>query len=597
MLVGSGVFMDNMLYIIVGLVFILLVVALVLLKKKTPQLPAQTSEQTGKNSSTDESMLEAKMESTESNQSTTSFDPIIVAQRFMDQQRYDKAIDTIERALVKNPKDAKLSLKLLNIYAITNQYDAFDATYSMIKSFDDAETLNKADQLKALLEQEQTQNQPVETESDNDTAFESLDFDLTTPQDTTDTNPASNLDNLDDLEAHSKPVATSQVTPDNDYSTDDNFDLTLDDLETDLESDLESDLKIADTEVNILEPTTNNDAFDITKDTNSHEMLNEKKAEPVIIEDVSTAKNINVDDDFMLDFDLMSNDSNSSALDFIEDTQAQSSQSKNTSSDNDFILELDDLMDETDSTDSLEDSVQANSEDYALPLEDEGSLAVEDSALTISTLATEETIQEATSDNDSVFDNDDILDNDVADTFAQLDTTNVKDELSISDDTQPVVVNEVSEIDIDTTTLSFNDEVSTTETLHNETHDDKVLNNESIEDSLAVDDEFDFDSVVASPSVSMPVESESNVSIVDDENADSQNVETPASQDIDFAAQFATDFDFVNTLDSNQVTLDLAGQYLQLGEYDSAKRLLNEVITQGNSEQQNQAQEMLARTA
>jgi len=36
---------------------------------------------------------------------------------------------------------------------------------------------------------------------------------------------------------------------------------------------------------------------------------------------------------------------------------------------------------------------------------------------------------------------------------------------------------------------------------------------------------------------------------------------------------------------------------VQLGEYDSAKRLLTEVINQGNSEQQSQAQALLDRTA
>ena len=64
-----------------------------------------------------------------------------------------------------------------------------------------------------------------------------------------------------------------------------------------------------------------------------------------------------------------------------------------------------------------------------------------------------------------------------------------------------------------------------------------------------------------------------------------------------FAAQFAADFEFVDTLDSQQITLDLAGQYLQLGEYDSANRLLNEVVAQGNPEQQQQAQALLARSA
>ena len=64
----------------------------------------------------------------------------------------------------------------------------------------------------------------------------------------------------------------------------------------------------------------------------------------------------------------------------------------------------------------------------------------------------------------------------------------------------------------------------------------------------------------------------------------------------DFAAQFAADFDFVNDLDNQQITLDLAAKYLELGEYDSAKRLLSEVIAQGSSAQQAQAQTLLERT-
>lgn len=64
----------------------------------------------------------------------------------------------------------------------------------------------------------------------------------------------------------------------------------------------------------------------------------------------------------------------------------------------------------------------------------------------------------------------------------------------------------------------------------------------------------------------------------------------------DFAAQFAADFDFVNDLDNQQITLDLAAKYLELGEYDSAKRLLSEVIAQGSSKQKAQAQSLLERT-
>ncbi|MDO4449378.1 MAG: FimV/HubP family polar landmark protein, partial [Moraxella sp.] len=51
---------------------------------------------------------------------------------------------------------------------------------------------------------------------------------------------------------------------------------------------------------------------------------------------------------------------------------------------------------------------------------------------------------------------------------------------------------------------------------------------------------------------------------------------------------------FVDGLDNTGVTLNLAKRYLDLGEYDSAKRLLNEVIEVGNSDQKQEAKALIA---
>ena len=114
--------------------------------------------------------------------------------------------------------------------------------------------------------------------------------------------------------------------------------------------------------------------------------------------------------------------------------------------------------------------------------------------------------------------------------------------------------------------------------------DDNTL----IDDDFNIDDAdslFDAPSATTPVSIAAPVESDTSITPQEAESAE------------DFSSRFAADFDFVKSLDSNQVTLDLADQYLQLGEYDSAKRLLNEVIAQGNSEQKQQAQLLLERTA
>ena len=119
------------------------------------------------------------------------------------------------------------------------------------------------------------------------------------------------------------------------------------------------------------------------------------------------------------------------------------------------------------------------------------------------------------------------------------------------------------------------------------------------DDDTVIDDDFDFDSLSLSESTtaSTPVEVDSEYANTHIDNAIDIAPAADTSSIEDFSSRFAADFDFVKSLDSNQVTLDLAGQYVQLGEYDSAKRLLNEVIAKGNSEQQQQAQRLLDRTA
>lgn len=119
------------------------------------------------------------------------------------------------------------------------------------------------------------------------------------------------------------------------------------------------------------------------------------------------------------------------------------------------------------------------------------------------------------------------------------------------------------------------------------------------DDNTLIDDSFDFDSLASAPTATTPVEVKNDYDVSSDVNStnmlDNATIETEVETTEDFSSRFAADFDFVKTLDSNQVTLDLASQYVQLGEYDSAKRLLTEVINQGNSEQQSQAQALLDR--
>ncbi len=57
------------------------------------------------------------------------------------------------------------------------------------------------------------------------------------------------------------------------------------------------------------------------------------------------------------------------------------------------------------------------------------------------------------------------------------------------------------------------------------------------------------------------------------------------------------EFPFLQSVDTFQTRLDLARSYISLGEIDSARELLNEVVAQGGEAQQTEARELIAKLA
>ncbi|MFW2177183.1 MULTISPECIES: FimV/HubP family polar landmark protein [unclassified Moraxella] len=113
-----------------------------------------------------------------------------------------------------------------------------------------------------------------------------------------------------------------------------------------------------------------------------------------------------------------------------------------------------------------------------------------------------------------------------------------------------------------------------------------------IVDSIEGVDEFDFDLDSSSDSVEAPVvetpaptvEALTSESVTTNPASIEQPVATPAEITTDAVTTampvsniLGNTFDFIQELDVTQLNIDLAEQYIQLGEYDSAKRLLDEV--------------------
>lgn len=537
--------MDNMLYIIAGLVLILIVAGLLLYKKKAQKPSAQPGMSTATPTAMPKTDHNTPAQSHKDDDN--KFDHITIAQRFMDQQRYDKAIETLSRGLSEKPNDGQLSVKLLSIYATINQPENFNKVYDAIKTQSDPKSLALADELKTLFSEEQNQVAAKEAPVEDNSHFESIDFDLPINQidskNALSDQPATSEDNrstlIDDSMSNSSVTNTSyeaSLTSDN---VENNFDLTLSDLENNIGASEATDTAPVTSPLEMMDDESLNTAnIDITDNDVA------VSAEDNDLNDLS---------DFDFSFDS-SEETDAQATDSVIPDRPDSINDEMTLEDDAFILDFDDLA--TDVDKGVDETAEA---------------------LSINTVQNDE-------------------ENDFTLSLHSLDASNNIETLTES---EAPVLEENSDID----NFIIEEDRFETESFENINLEAQSLDNNDSEYALAeessvtptapllfddnslLDNEFDTHSSTALSPVA-PIEDESALT-----------AEDAAETAEDFSSRFAADFDFVKSLDSAQVTLDLAGQYLQLGEYDSAKRLLNEVLIQGTSEQQNQAKVLLDRTA
>ena len=530
-IVGVGVTMDYMLYIIAGLVLIILIAVLVI-RKNNAQRPSEQPAIKADKAAPVSSTSAVKGATTQAGvNSDKKFELTEIAQRFMDQQRYDKAIETLNRGLAEKPNDSQLTLKLLAVYATTDQYDDFNRVYDSIKMYGDAKSIAQANDLKALLTEEQNQAaaRAMPADSGQDAGFESIDFDV--PANKAEKQHSGVDANLD-KEAVSHTAYKSDLVDSSDSTLanssafdniEQDFDLSLNDLEesisepatedlttstvtdvddnssdSDLDFDFDFDADLAEQEVTATEPATttlSNDGLNYA----ANEMTLDDEAFVLDLADLeidSDDDNLSVNDADAIEATHIEEDELALSLDTIDDANGTSVEAQQSSNETPVVME----------------DNPANFDDF-------DNFTLEDDAF----------------ENTNTLESNDVFENNSAEELS-FEDVNTADTDAVASSTAPTAV----------------------------TFDDNTL----------IDDDFDFDSLSVTPTATTPVEVQSIGGI--------ESVETTE----DFSARFAADFDFVKSLDSNQVTLDLASQYVQLGEYDSAKRLLNEVISQGNSEQQ-----------
>lgn len=562
--------------------------------------------------------------------------PLDKAEHFISEQRYDNAIQELKRILMSNPQNQDAMLKLLQVYGITNNHKAFEQLHQKIHQIGNDEIIQKADFCRSLLEEDLETTSTLNTSAApkkeaQDIQIDTLEFDVgqqpqaqtpqPTPIQTNDESLHQSFDESFDLNFDEPNDTTSQSSQSLEESRfDESFDLSFDDLEPASAVD--------NSQIATQDETAIDDAFDFNFD--EPETLSQSESASTAQDDFSAS----LDDDFDLNL-------NEPSADTIDDVQLDDSLSTD-----EFDLSFDEIQandtltlgDDLNLDDSgLDDGLAA---DFDLSFDEPAS---DTSAGNISNDKSDTlSFDDNTSFDDMSFDETAVVDDLAIDTKTQEDTqvfddlhgqfdepqTHTLDNLSqdIVSDTQTFDDEFAFEIDspqndtqtidqVDTQTVTDDFAFELGDSLTGETTAD-ISTDRAIGDDLAFDnqdphmttEEFGFDFDDTQPpkladtnnelqaSVQEVTSPQINQQTISDEPTFDDNTPiaavTPKSSPMD---NFADDLSFAIGGDTVQVTLDLANRYLNLGEQDSAKRLLEEVLASGNNKQRETAQSLIAR--
>lgn len=481
------------------------------------------------------------------------------AEQLIQTQDYDGAITTLRRALKNHPSHSGLNFTLLNSYALAKDYQHFNSFYSEVLALNDADLTTQANNLKMLVDEEQSINARSTVMTHTPEAVESdvLDFDLpgfnkqesdkpainstsqvAMPSVTEMAQPATlangasnNADNELDFDfaldvPETKIAPVTPVPPETKPTTEttaaqpQSDELTFDDFDFDLPSNepataktvaapaLESPTEIVtpvkeESVTTTLASNVNNEAIsdsDFDFDFSLPETQSTPTAtavEPMIMTQTAAPSADNIADDFDFDFDL--------------NAEPAVAPTNDTTTEADLSFDASDSKASSNLTSDAATSVPFASDEAtdiaSFALDDE--LILQAEAATLATVATPSVAEP-------------VVD------LAEVNAPKPSDSLLISDDMFD---------------LSFDDSTTQAATPAN------------------------------TQTTTTPTASPETTSI-----ADKASLKTaPVVEDL------SAILDVIKDIDTDTLNVDLAEQYVNLGEYDSAKRLLDEIKDSNNT--------------
>ena len=513
------------------------------------------------------------------------------AEQLIQTQDYDGAITTLRRALKNHPSHSGLNFTLLNSYALAKDYQHFNSFYSEVLALNDADLTTQANNLKMLVDEEQSINARSTVMTHTPEAVESdvLDFDLpgfnkqesdkpainstsqvAMPSVTEMAQPATlangasnNADNELDFDfaldvPETKIAPVTPVPPETKPTTEttaaqpQSDELTFDDFDFDLPSNepataktvaapaLESPTEIVtpvkeESVTTTLASNVNNEAIsdsDFDFDFSLPETQSTPTAtavEPMIMTQTAAPSADNIADDFDFDFDLNAEPAVTPTNDATTETALSFGASDTKASSN--------LT--SDAATSVPFASDEATDIASFALDDE--LILQAEAATLATVATPSVTEPVV---------------DLAEVSAPIEVKapSQSDSLLISDD--------MFDFALDDDTTKAQDATS------------NVLVTEPTPSDDLIDLSFDDEATQATnQTTTTPTPSLETTSIAD--NAISTTA--PVVEDL------SAILDVIKDIDTDTLNVDLAEQYVNLGEYDSAKRLLDEIKDSNNT--------------
>ena len=450
-------------------------------------------------------------------------DAIAEADAYIAYGRNDEAIHTLETAISREPSRTDLRLKLLGVYADTQDRESFDKQFREIEALDDEIATAEAHSLQARLE-----------EAESMPSIDDLESQLRSGG--SDQEETSSYDSGYDIEPYGEPDATESAPAAPEGK----------DAEPDFE-DLDLDLPEADDE----------------------------HPETTATESADTTEAAADDRDDLIEYDVSGLESEEAASELEELEEVDEPEEQDESFD--YTLEEGDLEESDLEEGDLEDDDDLSLEFDSSELEiDDNADSVTDSKDTEATVSADESESET---DELDVDGDGELDESFLDELdAELDKVAREDDASKDSDGSEL---DDLELDVSDEDLALMEEFSDSDkaNLSDSTEsadDDLSLDDElGLEDTLKDEDESDSDSALP------PVASSTSPAGHSDREID----ESDLGDD--------DDFDFLAGTDEAATKLDLARAYVEMGDVDGARDILEEVALEGDDAQKAEAQDLL----